>query len=103
VHHECRSLHARQVRCSEYDWAFDEVEAWIIDTAMACVTDSARHPSDTHRATSRIALRPEPFEAGIHSKALTNTPCSHQSPGDREHAKRNRSSNDRDAPRITDT
>jgi AcrR family transcriptional regulator len=28
----------------EYGWAFDEVEAWIVDTAMALVTDSARSP-----------------------------------------------------------
>ena len=28
----------------EYGWAFDEVETWIVDTAMACVTDSARAP-----------------------------------------------------------
>ena len=28
----------------EYGWAFDEVEPWIVDTAMALVTDSARSP-----------------------------------------------------------
>jgi len=28
----------------KYGWAFDEVEAWIVDTAMALVTDSARSP-----------------------------------------------------------
>ncbi len=29
----------------EYGWAFDEVEAWIVDTAMALVTDGA----DSHQ------------------------------------------------------
>ena len=28
----------------EYGWAFDEVEAWIVDTAMALLTDRARSP-----------------------------------------------------------
>ena len=26
----------------EYGWTFDEVEAWIVDTAMALITDGAR-------------------------------------------------------------